>query len=617
MTNSTGTPSPYFGWADYSAFGLMVALSTVVGGLIGVCGKQDTKADYLLGGRSMKVFPIAVSLVFSQLSGIALIGVPTEVYTHGTQYYAISFSLVIASLINNYLFLPVFFDLKLTSTYEYLELRFNQKIRFLMSLLFDISIFLYIPIVLYVPALTFNHVSGIDVHLVTYIVSITCIFYTMLGGLKAVVWTDFLQSFVTVGSSLIVIAIGVAHVGGIGEVFSRSYEGQRLELFNLDPSPLARNTFWTVTLGMTFAWLSSMAASQGMVQKVIALPDITSARKSIWWFCVGNIFMKSVMVMVGLTIYSTYYECDPIKSKKVNKPDNVVPYFVMDTAGSIPGLPGFFIAGIFSAALSTMSSDLNCLSATLYEDVLLPCAGKKRDLEERAHVILKTIVVVFGLLCTLMVYVVENLGTIFDLSMSVSGITTGAFLGVYCLGMMCPWANAKFCQGTSVRHRAASRKATSRVCPGCAGRDDRQHRPHELDSARCGESRGRGFAHVPAAAAVHAGVRRPQRDRARLLRGERGGRIGRAGGGAGGQLGHGPYRPARCGPAPGGALHAGVHRPCGAPSRGGAALPQPLHLLAPPSTVPWVLVVPFTRGFTGPVACPHEQEQLSHSLSTC
>ncbi|XP_063227301.1 sodium-coupled monocarboxylate transporter 2-like isoform X4 [Bacillus rossius redtenbacheri] len=556
MTNSTGTPSPYFGWADYSAFGLMVALSTVVGGLIGVCGKQDTKADYLLGGRSMKVFPIAVSLVFSQLSGIALIGVPTEVYTHGTQYYAISFSLVIASLINNYLFLPVFFDLKLTSTYEYLELRFNQKIRFLMSLLFDISIFLYIPIVLYVPALTFNHVSGIDVHLVTYIVSITCIFYTMLGGLKAVVWTDFLQSFVTVGSSLIVIAIGVAHVGGIGEVFSRSYEGQRLELFNLDPSPLARNTFWTVTLGMTFAWLSSMAASQGMVQKVIALPDITSARKSIWWFCVGNIFMKSVMVMVGLTIYSTYYECDPIKSKKVNKPDNVVPYFVMDTAGSIPGLPGFFIAGIFSAALSTMSSDLNCLSATLYEDVLLPCAGKKRDLEERAHVILKTIVVVFGLLCTLMVYVVENLGTIFDLSMSVSGITTGAFLGVYCLGMMCPWANAK----GALAGTTASIVLMSWIVLGAER------------------------------AVAEGSLTYPQL----------------------------PLSTQGCAGHNGTALVSFVESVVGAL----AVLVVGLVVswatgLTDPRGVDPRLVVPFMRGFTGPVARPREEELLCHSLSTC
>ncbi|XP_063227299.1 sodium-coupled monocarboxylate transporter 2-like isoform X3 [Bacillus rossius redtenbacheri] len=579
MTNSTGTPSPYFGWADYSAFGLMVALSTVVGGLIGVCGKQDTKADYLLGGRSMKVFPIAVSLVFSQLSGIALIGVPTEVYTHGTQYYAISFSLVIASLINNYLFLPVFFDLKLTSTYEYLELRFNQKIRFLMSLLFDISIFLYIPIVLYVPALTFNHVSGIDVHLVTYIVSITCIFYTMLGGLKAVVWTDFLQSFVTVGSSLIVIAIGVAHVGGIGEVFSRSYEGQRLELFNLDPSPLARNTFWTVTLGMTFAWLSSMAASQGMVQKVIALPDITSARKSIWWFCVGNIFMKSVMVMVGLTIYSTYYECDPIKSKKVNKPDNVVPYFVMDTAGSIPGLPGFFIAGIFSAALSTMSSDLNCLSATLYEDVLLPCAGKKRDLEERAHVILKTIVVVFGLLCTLMVYVVENLGTIFDLSMSVSGITTGAFLGVYCLGMMCPWANAKGAlAGTTAsivlmswivlgaERAVAEGSLTYPQLPlstqGCAGHNGTALVSF-VESAQSGSATTEGVFFL--------------------------------------------YRLSYMLYSVVGALAVLVV---------GLVVSWATGLTDPRGVDPR-LVVPFMRGFTGPVARPREEELLCHSLSTC
>nr|CAD7438392.1 unnamed protein product [Timema bartmani] len=184
----------HFGWFDHSAFILMLALSTVVGLIVGLCGKQDTKVDYLHGGKTM----------------------------------------------------------------GYLELRFSPQVRVLASVLFATTILLYIPIVIYVPALAFNQVSG--------------------GGLKAVVWTDFLQSFVTVGSSLSVIVIGLWRLGGPQVVWQRSYEGGRLELFNMDPSPFVRSTFWTVTVGMTFAWLFSLAASQGMVQKFISLPDIKSAR---------------------------------------------------------------------------------------------------------------------------------------------------------------------------------------------------------------------------------------------------------------------------------------------------------------------------------------------------
>ncbi|KAJ8866439.1 hypothetical protein PR048_032282 [Dryococelus australis] len=350
MTNGTAAEAVHFGWADYSAFGLMVALSTIVGSLIGVCGKQDTKVDYLLGGRSMKVMPIAVSLVFRYCA--YEIGWPPTMRCSLVSDHRVGLVQAVidsvcwkrsgeiptlfnrpggerqpAPVLDNHIFHqvnapashstvtsglacirdvntlprpatspepvahrghlgPDFSQRQLRQIMRYLEMRFNKQVRFLVSLLFDISIFLYIPIAIYVPALAFNQVSGINLHIATLTVPATCILYTMLssppsfqGGLKAVVWTDFLQSFVTVGSSVIVIAIGVMHAGGIGVVFDRSNVGQRLELFNFDPSPLERSTFWTVTVGMTFAWLSSMAASQGMVQKIIALPDIHSARK--------------------------------------------------------------------------------------------------------------------------------------------------------------------------------------------------------------------------------------------------------------------------------------------------------------------------------------------------
>nr|CAD7588289.1 unnamed protein product [Timema genevievae] len=265
----------------------------------------------------------------------------------------------------------------------------------------------------------------------------------MLGGLKAVVWTDFLQSFVTVGSSLSVIVIGLWRLGGPQVVWQRSYEGGRLELFNMDPSPFVRSTFWTVTVGMTFAWLFSLAASQGMVQKFISLPDIKSARRSLAIFCVGNITMKTVTVAIGLIIFATYHDCDPLTTKKIKKIDQILPYYVMDTVANVPGLPGLFIAGVFSASLSTLSSTMNCLSGTIYEDFIFPFIRENKRLQSRAHIILKITVAVIGLVCIAMVFIVERLGGVFELSLSLSGITMGTFLGVFTLGMVFPWANAK------------------------------------------------------------------------------------------------------------------------------------------------------------------------------
>nr|CAD7438393.1 unnamed protein product [Timema bartmani] len=128
---------------------------------------------------------------------------------------------------------------------------------------------------------------------------------------------------------------------------------------------------------------------------------------------------------------------------KISKPDQIVPYYVMDTAANIPGLSGLFVAGIFSAALSTMSSNLNCLAGTVYEDFILPFIKGNKKLEGQAHVIMKLIVVAFGLLCIGMVFVVEKMGSVYQLSVSLGGVTVGVFLGLFTLGMFFPWANSK------------------------------------------------------------------------------------------------------------------------------------------------------------------------------
>ncbi|XP_063227295.1 sodium-coupled monocarboxylate transporter 1-like [Bacillus rossius redtenbacheri] len=451
MTNSTiATHVAHFSWVDHTMFALMLVVSTVVGVLIGVCGKQDTKVDYLLGGKKMSVIPIAVSLIFSHISSITIVAVPTEYYTYGAVYFNQYISGFITCVISYYIFLPIFFDLQLTSTYEYLQLRFNRQVRTMASILFTVHILLYLPIVVYVPALAFNQVSGVPLHLVTSVVCGVCMLYTMLGGMKAVVWTDFLQSFVTVGSSITIIILGLINVGGFNAMWDRSEKGGRLEFVDFNPDPFARNTFWTVSLGTTFFWMSGLGVSQGTIQKFIALPSLKKARLSLVVFFFGFIVLKSICFMIGMLMYTTYYNCDPITSKQVSKPDQMLPYFTMDTASRIPGLSGLFVAGTFSAALSALSSNFNCLSATTFEDFISPWIKNNSFFENKTPLMLKSIVVVTGMICILLVFAIEKTAGIIMIATSASGITSGALLGMFLLGMLFPWANEKGCLVGSV-----------------------------------------------------------------------------------------------------------------------------------------------------------------------
>lgn len=114
------------------------------------------------------------------LSGITFLGIPTEVYLHGSQYVISVFGNVAACVTFAYVIIPLFYELQFSSIYEYLELRYSKFTRIFASALYTISLLMYIPIVIYVPALAFSQVTGHNVHTITPVFSFVCIFYTTI-----------------------------------------------------------------------------------------------------------------------------------------------------------------------------------------------------------------------------------------------------------------------------------------------------------------------------------------------------------------------------------------------------------------------------------------------------
>ncbi|XP_074029664.1 sodium-coupled monocarboxylate transporter 1 isoform X2 [Leptinotarsa decemlineata] len=402
LTTSTITSAPeltatverFFSWYDYAIFSTMLSISGGMGIYFGCFGqKQTTAKEYLLGGREMKVFPIVMSLIASHTSGVTLLALPSEIYVYGAAYWFCAISLMIVAVVTIYVYLPVFYKLQLTSTYEYIGLRFNERLRKFASILYAISVFLYIPIVIYIPALAFSSATGVDVHIITPIVCGICIFYTTIGGLKALVWTDTLQFSLTVAALLFISFLGFRANGGVGEVFKKSYEGGRLDVW-----------------------------------------------ETVIFYFLGMIVVKSLCVLTGLNIYAKYSQCDPLSSHKIHKNDEILPYYVLDVGGSIPGLSGLFIAGVFCASLSTLSGSLNCLAGTIYEDFLKISLKKKGFSNASA---LKILVVIIGTLGTLMVYIVEHLGGLLALAIGLGSVAHGPLLGIFTLGVLFPRANAK------------------------------------------------------------------------------------------------------------------------------------------------------------------------------
>ncbi|XP_078051192.1 sodium-coupled monocarboxylate transporter 1 [Augochlora pura] len=432
-----------FGPYDYSVFALMLMVCGTIGIYFGFVKKSSGEDEYLVGGRNMDTFPVSLSLIASFISGISLLGTPTEVYVHGTSYLFISFGVVIVGFVMSIIYLPVFHELKLTSTYEYLEKRFDKKIRLLGSALFMIGVMTWLPIVIYVPALAFNQVTGANVHIVTPFVCIVCIFYTCVGGIRAVVWTDFIQTFIMFGSMLLIIIKGTSDVGGLSVVVRRNLESGRLELPTTDWNPLTRHTIWSLVVGGFFHWLQISAINQNMIQRYLSLPTLKSARRALWIFIVGVVIIMGTCGYAGLLIYAWYHECDPLTTKLAGAKDQLLPLLVMNVLKEMPGLPGLFVAGVFSAALSSLSTGLNSMSAVVLEDFIKPFR-KTPFTPKTADTLMKLTVVILGVTCVALVFVVEKTGShVLQLTTSLTSITSGPSLAIFSMGVLLPWVNAK------------------------------------------------------------------------------------------------------------------------------------------------------------------------------
>lgn len=185
-----------------------------------------------------------------------------------------------------------------------------------------------------------------------------------------------------------------------------------------------------------------------MIQRYLSLPTLADAKKALWIFIFGVLILLSLCAYCGLLIYATYYDCDPLTTGLAQAKDQLLPLLVMDILGDYPGLPGLFVAGVFSAALSSLSTGLNSLTAVLLED-FFKTFSKKPLTQKQTHYIMRGAVAVLGTICVALVFVVEKLGSVLQLSMSLSAVTNGPLFGIFTLGVMVPWVegNGAICGG--------------------------------------------------------------------------------------------------------------------------------------------------------------------------
>ncbi|NXD33578.1 SC5A8 protein, partial [Copsychus sechellarum] len=445
--SASGRMARFTVW-DYVVFAAMLLISAIIGIYYAFAGgAQKTSKDFLMAGRSMSALPVALSLTASFMSAVTVLGTPAEIYRYGAVFciFAITYALVV--LCSAEIFLPVFYKLGITSTYEYLELRFNKYLRLCGTVLFIIQTAsklqscstLYTGIVIYAPALALNQVTGFDLWGAVVATGVVCTFYCTLGGLKAVVWTDVFQVGIMVAGFSSVIIRAVVVQEGIGRIVNDSYHGGRLNFWDFDPNPLQRHTFWTIVIGGTFTWTGIYGVNQSQVQRYIACKSRFHAKLSLYINLVGLWAILVCATLCGLALYSIYKDCDPWTNNQVSALDQLMPYLVLDILRDFPGVPGLFVASAYSGTLSTVSSSINALAAVTVEDLIKPYF--KSLSERKLSWISMGMSLFYGGVCIAMAAVASLLGALLQAALSIFGMVGGPLLGLFALGILCSFAN--------------------------------------------------------------------------------------------------------------------------------------------------------------------------------
>lgn len=424
-----------FGWQNWLT--LLVYLFCML--LIGFyfSRKENTTADYFLAGGRIPWWAAGISIYGTQLSAITFMAIPAIVYA--TDWRLAVGTLMIMGIVPVIVrfYLPSFRRMNITTAYEFLESRFNLKVRMLGSLTFILLQLGRMGIVLYLPAIAISSVTGIDILLCIAVMGLFSTIYTVMGGIEAVVWTDVVQVVVLMGGAIASIFIAVANIdGGFSEVIriGAEYEKFKFIEFGWDYTQLV---FWVAITGFFFLNLISYSSDQVVIQRYLTVKTEKEAARSLWTN--GIITLPGILIFFGLgTTLFVFYLMNPSELTS-NRPDEILPYFVVT---QLPvGVAGLVISGVFAASMSSLDSSMNSIATAYITDFhkrIWPDESDSKYLRMARYV---TIAMgAFGTL-TAMGVAVSDVDFIFDFFQEILGVIGGSLAGVFVLAVFSKKAN--------------------------------------------------------------------------------------------------------------------------------------------------------------------------------
>lgn len=424
---------------------------------IRIAGRQSSTSDYFLGGHDIPWWAVLFSVVATETSTLTFISVPAVAYGGNLTFLQITFGYIIGRIFVSRLFLPAYFKGNLTTAYQFLKQRFGSSMRNAASTTFMVTRLLADGVRLFATAIplaiilrlggAFTGWSDFEVYLLSIaVISVITLIYTLIGGIKAVVWMDVMQMVVYVGGAIFAGVIMLVDLpDGLSGAMSMAADADKLELLDFGFDLVFADfiaqpyTFFTALIGGAVFSVASHGTDQLIVQRLLTTRNVDDSQKAMVWSGVVVALQFGLFLFIGLLLYA-FYDAQTAQQLGLATTDEIFAKFIVE---ELPvGFSGLIVAALFAAAMSSLSSSLNSLASSTTFDLYKPYFGQDNTEAEELR-ISRIITIVWAFILTGSAFFFAFLQlqegerpAVVELGLGIASYTYGGLLGAFLLGRL-------------------------------------------------------------------------------------------------------------------------------------------------------------------------------------
>ena len=426
-----------FSAIDWTIVGLYIAITTWIGHRLK--GRQESTHDFFLGGRNIPWYAVSASIIATTISAVTFIGVPAIAFAVGGNFTYLQLALggIIARLLIARYLLPRYYEQEYYSPYDFMSDRLGPVVGRVTAGLFMVGGVLGQSVRVYATALVIELLTGWSMGQSILVIAAFAILWTWMGGVAAVIWTDFVQFFVLVlGAIGALVVILTTLPDGWNTLQTGGSVAGKFELLDFTTDPRIAFTFWAALIALPFQGVAVYGTDHLFTQRLMCCRNAVEARKALLWSIVGEC-IPALMLLVGVGLFAFYnlYPLDPSLATLVEeKGDRIFPVFILN---EMPvGMKGLLIAGVLSAAISSLDSILAALSQISVTMFYRPFV-KTGEGEMHYLAASRVLVIFWGVLLAVTAWQLsQSQGDLITLAFSMTTYTLGPMLGLFILSLL-------------------------------------------------------------------------------------------------------------------------------------------------------------------------------------